>query len=680
MHLLSSMTGRIFMFSLLRHLSIKTQIVSLMGIPLLALISFLCLQLSQTFTSINEVKVLQEQIRISEQISDLVHEMQKERGLSAGFVVSQGKQFSNELKEQRTRTNKEIKTLQDMLSNSSNLNEAFLTTLQQGLESILKIEQTRQKADNAITSQENITPQIIGYYTSTIALLLDGITKSANLINNAILARAMIAYTNFLYAKERAGLERATINGIFAANIPPSDALYDKAISLISEQESFLKIFLFIASQESNNVYNKAIKDKSFAEVQRMRDILTQKRHTGDFGINAKHWFDTITAKIDVLRDIEDFIATRIRNLTLAQLDSLKATFEILLVVYGFVLLFTIGFSVFVVKNILTRLNNVNTKLAYITQNKDLTEQVKILANDEISKMAHSVNAFIRYIHDVFLEVVKLIKNNLSITQTLVKTSIQLDNNTKDIAKISKDNTEIGEASADILKQNITLSNATKEALDSVLNNMGETKHIIQSVNEEIAQDAQKEHENVQKILSLANEAKNIQGVLIALTEIADQTNLLALNAAIEAARAGEHGRGFAVVADEVRKLAERTQHSITETSGIIQSILQSIDEVSTDMENSSKSMTRLTEQSQVMHANIESLSSLVQEAMEKSLQNLEGAQKVDENASAIVENGIKIASCVNQIVEISENIQNHFQALSEQSKTLDEMMSTFKI
>lgn len=166
------------MFSLLRHLSIKTQIVSLMGIPLLALISFLCLQLSQTFTSINEVKVLQEQIRISEQISDLVHEMQKERGLSAGFVVSQGKQFSNELKEQRTRTNKEIKTLQDMLSNSSNLNEAFLTTLQQGLESILKIEQTRQKADNAITSQENITPQIIGYYTSTIALLLDEIGRA----------------------------------------------------------------------------------------------------------------------------------------------------------------------------------------------------------------------------------------------------------------------------------------------------------------------------------------------------------------------------------------------------------------------------------------------------------------------------------------------------------------------
>nr|WP_300856348.1 nitrate- and nitrite sensing domain-containing protein [uncultured Helicobacter sp.] len=192
------------MFSLLRHLSIKTQIVSLMGIPLLALISFLCLQLSQTFTSINEVKVLQEQIRISEQISDLVHEMQKERGLSAGFVVSQGKQFSNELKEQRTRTNKEIKTLQDMLSNSSNLNEAFLTTLQQGLESILKIEQTRQKADNAITSQENITPQIIGYYTSTIALLLDGITKSANLINNAILARAMmLIQTSFM---QRRGL------------------------------------------------------------------------------------------------------------------------------------------------------------------------------------------------------------------------------------------------------------------------------------------------------------------------------------------------------------------------------------------------------------------------------------------------------------------------------------------
>ncbi|WP_334097112.1 methyl-accepting chemotaxis protein [Helicobacter typhlonius] len=331
------------------------------------------------------------------------------------------------------------------------------------------------------------------------------------------------------------------------------------------------------------------------------------------------------------------------------------------------------------VRSILTRLNNVNLKLAYITQNKDLTGQVKILANDEISRMARSVNAFIRYIHDVFLEVMKLIKNNLSITQMLVETSSHLDSNTKNIAKISQDNTELGERSVNIIEQNITLSNATKESLEDVLNTMQQTQALISSINEEITKDAQKEDENMQKILSLANEAKNIQSVLVTITDIADQTNLLALNAAIEAARAGEHGRGFAVVADEVRKLAERTQHSITETGSIIQSVLQSIDEVSSDMETSAKSMNNLSKQGEVMYGNIQSLATLVQETMQKSLQSLEGAQMANENTSMIVDNGVKIAACVSQIVEINNNMQKSSHELANQSNALDEMISTFK-
>ncbi|MGE4295130.1 MAG: methyl-accepting chemotaxis protein [Campylobacterales bacterium] len=126
---------------------------------------------------------------------------------------------------------------------------------------------------------------------------------------------------------------------------------------------------------------------------------------------------------------------------------------------------------------------------------------------------------------------------------------------------------------------------------------ISEVDEIVATLTEKINDASHKENDLADRLIQLSHDADQVKEVLRVIGDIADQTNLLALNAAIEAARAGEHGRGFAVVADEVRKLAERTQKSLTETNASIGVVVQAIGDSSDAMTLNAKDMESLVEE-----------------------------------------------------------------------------------
>lgn len=126
-----------------------------------------------------------------------------------------------------------------------------------------------------------------------------------------------------------------------------------------------------------------------------------------------------------------------------------------------------------------------------------------------------------------------------------------------------------------------------------------ETDRIVEEVSGRIVQAMHKENDLAEQLSQLSHDAEQAKEVLTVIGDIAEQTNLLALNAAIEAARAGEHGRGFAVVADEVRKLAERTQKSLTESNATISVVVQGIGDSSETMNMNAREMEQLVEEVQ---------------------------------------------------------------------------------
>ena len=354
-----------------------------------------------------------------------------------------------------------------------------------------------------------------------------------------------------------------------------------------------------------------------------------------------------------------------------AEINHTKMTLLIYLVVacIAFVSLVMLFFS----KAVISPLENLGCRAHSLVEgDKDLTKRINVSGKDEFAYAASSVNSFIEVVQDTINEVKNLGKQNIDIAKNMSSQAELINKSISSEREIVNQTTQKTGSIKDILNRSIDVTKETQEHISSANTELLTAKDALSHLVGRVDEYMEVETELASQLGGLKNDADQVKEVLDIIKDIADQTNLLALNAAIEAARAGEHGRGFAVVADEVRKLAERTQKSLMQIEISVGTIVQSINDVSDSMGQNASNLSALTEISSDVEGKINTTSEAMNFSIEVADKSFEDTQEIVRNIEWIIEK-------INKIDEFSKQNENSVNQIDAESTKLLEVANSLK-